>query len=61
MVEFFRTKLFEEQLKLADADSNIKNLNRIIDNREQLIQSLHNELEGYHVPTQAEDSARAKD
>jgi hypothetical protein len=56
MVEFYRTRLSEEQLRLADNDSTIKKLNRIIEQRDLIIDELQKELEEYRVSSQAESS-----
>jgi len=51
MVDYFRGKLSEEQLRCADAVSTVQALQRELDDKNARITELEQELEGYRVST----------
>lgn len=52
MVEFFRNKLAEEQLRHADALTTAQAFKRELEQKTEIINSLEQELEGYRVQSQ---------
>ena len=54
MIDFFRSRLADEQLRHADALTSAQALQRALEERDARIQQLESELEGYRVPAESE-------
>jgi hypothetical protein len=54
IIDAFRGKLSEEQLRLADCIADCKKLNRDLEAKENKIIELEKELEGYRVPSETQ-------
>lgn len=49
MIDFFRNKLAEEQLRHADAQTDVIALKRQLEENQVLIEDLQNQIEGYNA------------
>lgn len=54
MVDFFRSKLADEQLRHADALTTAQAFQRELEQKNKELEELRKELEGYRVPAQGE-------
>lgn len=57
MIDYFRNRLADEQLRLADAITTNQFLNEQLQERDAKILQLESELEGYRVPAETGEEA----